>query len=378
MYYKNICFHNVNYMPKEQDDSYSLSRLPAENLNDLNNNEAFITSGVELRFKMISNKVSITLKCNPNEYGDVKVYFGSYFAGSEFTKTITHSGITITVSKHNITQDFFDKERSYTAPFSSEVVRIVLPSVHTRFVSVSGKTRIPSPQETPKTTILFFGGSVIQSKNVVPDTSLPFMLAAKLNADYLNMGLTNSSTHSENTAKFIAANRFDVAVIECADEPFNESEFSNYLKHFKNFVKYLSRNKKRKLLFIDRFYADYYEKQSHYKKQLKSINSVTQKHINVNIFDEVDFNDLTPSRNEYTPTAMFDVYKMLLKKLDRVVLPYTVKDKKAAKHPTLYAEMPDDQAPINSPQILTQKLYLEEQKQLNKEKHSIENNSEAE
>ena len=145
MYFKNIYFHNVSYMPVDENGFYRLCRLPLNAISK--DGTAYLSAGVELRFKPLTEDITVTLYCYDEIYENIEVYFGSFNSG--ITVPVKQGYNVVTVSASQITKTYTDKEiKSYT-PFSSKVVRIILPTANFAFVSVSGVVSIPSKIEMP-------------------------------------------------------------------------------------------------------------------------------------------------------------------------------------------------------------------------------------
>ena len=153
MYYKNIYFHNVNQMKKTESGEYLLSRFP-ENIINENCENDYKTSGVELRFKMISDTVTLTFNCTGIPKGVIDVYVGSFYAK---TFTVVKSGVfSVEISKDILLNEFIQNEQKYYTPFSSNVVRVILPATEISFVNVEGEVEMPENVEMPKTKLSCF------------------------------------------------------------------------------------------------------------------------------------------------------------------------------------------------------------------------------
>ena len=165
MYYKNIYFHNVSSMPKTPDGYYRLSRLPS-NIDYNENSTAYLTAGVELRFKIKGDEAIVTLFVEGEVNGKAELYYGSFTTDVSYA---LHQGVNvITIKNPNTVSAFFEREQSYYAPFSSNVVRLLLPKAFISFVNVEGEVELPLTSEMPKSTILFYGSNLLSNDDYSP------------------------------------------------------------------------------------------------------------------------------------------------------------------------------------------------------------------
>ena len=352
MYYKNIYFHNVNQMKKTESGEYLLSRFP-ENIINENCENDYKTIGVELRFKMISDTVTLTFNCTGIPKGVIDVYVGSFYAK---TFTVVKSGIfSVEISKDILVNEFIQNEQKYYTPFYSNVVRVILPATEISFVNVEGEVEMPEDVEMPKTKLLFFGGSVLGSSNENITTQLPFILANNLDADYYDLSTNLTTLKLEETAKFLTSLNYTVAVIEGADENVLSSDVAKYVKDYKLFVKTLTKNKNVKNLFIDTFSIVTVSKSNEALKKLKEVSKVAKPFKEINVTKNISFKDLGVTGCYYNPSAYIELINALYFELDKVVPVYTSKDKKAVKLSKAYQKMNDTDEPTLTPIILTQK-----------------------
>ena len=326
MYFKNIYFHNVAYMPIDENGFYRLSRLPLKVVSQ-NEGSAYLSAGVELRFKPIGD-VTINLYCYDEICENIEVYFGSFNSGISIP--VQQGYNTVTVSASQITKLYTDKEiKSYT-PFSSKIVRVILPTANFAFVSASGTYSIPSKAEMPKTTILFYGSKVLGNYYSKTTASFPFILSQKLDADYINLGFDLKDVNPETVAPYVKFLDYNYAVIEGADESVFTSDFKYYYKLFKKFASVTSKNKKRKHLFIPTTYV-LEGKNKKITSNVKKLTKGFKRYQTITPLENVSSKDIILSSGEYTPTAYIDLINALYAELDNIVPVYTIKDKKRAK-----------------------------------------------
>ncbi len=215
MEFKGIELHNVRELIKGE-FGYVLSRLPSR-LGDLIKGDPKTASGVELRLVPISDEVKIKIKRVLPGVTVANLYYGSVQSGwRELYKPILEDITEITVMRSPNFKTVKGFSDSIGAPFSPEVVRIVLQSGQYELIDVEGECRVPTAEELPKKTYLAYGSSITHgSLSITPCRSYPFIVGEALGADYLNFGYAGSAMLEAEMADFIADEcEFDFASIE--------------------------------------------------------------------------------------------------------------------------------------------------------------------
>ena len=215
MEFKGIELHNVRELIKGE-YGYVLSRLPSR-LGDVIKGDPKTASGVELRLVPIDEEVKIRIKRVLPGATVANLYYGSIQSGwQELYKTIFGDVTEIIVKRSPRIEVIKGFSESIGAPFSPEVVRIVLQSGQYELIDVEGECRVPTAEELPKKTYLAYGSSITHgSLSITPCRSYPFLVAEALGADYLNFGYAGSAMLEREMADFIADEcEFDFASIE--------------------------------------------------------------------------------------------------------------------------------------------------------------------
>lgn len=221
MIFQNIDFHNVaEIVPYE--DGYRLWRVPQSvrmRANEkLNETTAAYSTGIELRFCMVSESVTIRLRSVPIAEGQMAyLYFGSLQGGWQQSSYIIRNDVTaITITRPgNLVQmqQITDEAR---LPFSPEVVRLVLPYGNIIFHGIEGEVMPPTAEMLPKHTLLCYGSSITHgSLALASPYTYPFRIAQKLGFDYLNCGFAGTALCDRAIAEWIVSRKdWHIATLE--------------------------------------------------------------------------------------------------------------------------------------------------------------------
>lgn len=211
MIFKNIDFHNVSEITECDDGSYMMHRFPVSVEERLEGGQTAnqITTGVELRFKIKSGIVKITLKnpSDPSSCPKVFQYRGSILdawqnysfsvsGGQEYTREIgMHPEIELL---EKVTED-----AGYV--YSPEVVRLVINQTALRFVDVEGDIEPPSKDDLPERKYLAYGSSITHGSQCYSSaTTFVSRVAEYFKADALNRGLAGNARLEKAVADEIA------------------------------------------------------------------------------------------------------------------------------------------------------------------------------
>ncbi len=253
MYFKNIYFHNVKSMQKDENGNYLISRFDESLLNDAdaNFNDGKLSTGAELRFKVVSDTVKIKLKLQNGQSPAVcEVYFGNYFAGNDYVVEITENGVEYTFDKSKIPTEVLKNNKG----FYPNVVRILLPSKNVLFVSVEGETEYPQKYEMPNKTIAYVGSTPLAYGDLdKPSFSVPFQLSSNLNVDYLNLCYFDNEELFNKLLPFLTSlNKETIFVVELVTQDIDDKNVKKQLKYSARKVKLLGKLKGR-VLFVNSF-----------------------------------------------------------------------------------------------------------------------------
>ena len=221
MIFQNIDFHNVaEIVPFE--DGWQLWRVPhhvREQANPgLNQTTAAYSTGIELRFCMVSRHVTIRLRSVPIAEGQMAyLYFGSLQGGWQQSSFIIRNDVTdITISKPDNLAQMKQISADAHLPFSPEVVRLVLPYGNIIFHGIEGEVTPPTADFLPKRTLLCYGSSITHgSLALASPYTYPFRIAQKLGLDYLNCGFAGTAHCDRAIAEWLVSRKdWHVATLE--------------------------------------------------------------------------------------------------------------------------------------------------------------------
>ncbi len=243
MIFDGMDFHNVEELEKT-DKGYILWRVPGSLRPHLSeaaaNTAARFATGVEIRFRMLSDSVTLVLRAEPMEEAQTAyLYFGSFQGGwQQSSKTILQEDTRITIKR----PDNMERLKKITAdrklPFAPEVVRLVLPSGLLYYVGVEGEVEPPVRGELPARTYLAYGSSITHgSLGLAMPLSYVFRVSQLLNCDYLNMGFAGNALMEEEMARYLCARKdWDFASLEMGvnmlKEQFTAELFEKRVRRF--------------------------------------------------------------------------------------------------------------------------------------------------
>ena len=211
MLFGNIDFHNVEAL-ELCGKGYKMSRIPAflrEKMPaDVQTQRAYYSTGVELRFVILEDAVTLTLCADAAEEANTAyIYYGSFQAGwACSSKAILPENTAITIPA----PDNLPCLRQITAEqglsFDPAVVRVVLPYGTCFFVGSEGALAPPTPAQLPEKTYLAYGSSITHgSLALCPPCTYPFRIARHLQCDYLNLGFAGSARLEPEMAAYLVA-----------------------------------------------------------------------------------------------------------------------------------------------------------------------------
>ncbi len=175
-------------------------------------------SGVELRFLMLSERV--TLRIRSTGIGHYHIYRGGLQGGwyDHEGKITSPDGTEIVIERKE--QSHIDRmHKDLMLPWNPMLIRIIFDRGRFEIMDVDGEIAPPSADDTPKKTILFYGSSITHGSNSLNDSnSWTSWVAHGLSMDKLNKGLAGSCYMEDSTVSYLGnigkEGAWDVAVLE--------------------------------------------------------------------------------------------------------------------------------------------------------------------
>lgn len=211
MLFDNMDFHNVEEL-EQCEDGYLLWRIPTALRARINEAAGTLTgrytTGVELRFKMKEDSVTLILSAEEAAEANVAyIYYGSIQGGwQNSSKIIGNEPTRITIHKPDNLEFLKALSMEKKLAFSPEVVRVVLPYGRLHYWGVEGAIEPPCVEELPDKTYLAYGSSITHgSLALAMPYSYPFRLSQKLGCDYINLGFAGSAQMERSMAEYIVS-----------------------------------------------------------------------------------------------------------------------------------------------------------------------------
>ena len=208
MIFQNIDFHNVSELTESGDGGYILHRFPVcveEEISEGGKNANKVSTGVEFRFRMISDTVKLKLK-HSGKATSFSIYRGGVIGSwDEVAVPIIGGEVRDLVITKKNTEEMKTINASMNLPFSAETVRVVCNSASLTFYGVEGEVLPPEKEDLPEKTYLAYGSSITHGSNAVAiPMSFAFRVAEHFRADYLNLGLAGSARMEKGVIDHIA------------------------------------------------------------------------------------------------------------------------------------------------------------------------------
>lgn len=213
MIFQNIDFHNVEEI-RQEEKGYRLYRFPlavAKQMDEGAERISYMSTGIELRFKIKGEVVDIWMQAEAAEEAQVAyIYYGNFQGGwYSSSKVILEEKTKLhfeRIKNLEVIKKISDEQK---LSFNPEVVRVVLPYGNCLFVGADGEVEAPNKEDYPEKTYLAYGSSITHgSLALAAPYTYPFQIAQKLSCDYLNLGMAGSARLEEAFAEYIV-NRKD-------------------------------------------------------------------------------------------------------------------------------------------------------------------------
>ncbi len=256
--FDKILFSNVEKL-EATDNGYIMWRIPADVCGKMNDGIKMSTgrfcTGVELRFKMLDDKIKLYLQAEEALEAQVAyIFYGSIQGGWQNSSRVIGSKKTeIMIERPDNMETLRRISREQNFAYDPEVVRIVLPYGNIYYHGIEGNIAAPDETELPQKTYLAYGSSITHgSLSLAAPYSYGFRVAQKLNCDFCNMGFAGSAQLEEEMARYLISRKdWNFASFEMG---INMLDFSteNFSERVENFMQVLA-NDDRTMVITDIF-----------------------------------------------------------------------------------------------------------------------------
>lgn len=243
MIFDQIEFHNVEELEKTE-KGYKMSRLPrnvAEKLDcGICSKTSFLSTGVELRFRMPENEVKLYLRVNQEVEAQVAyIYFGSFQGGWNCSSAVIGTEETvITIRYPENLEVLVNVAKENNLPFNPYLVRVLLPYGTCYYMGKEGKTEVPHVEDVPEERYLAYGSSITHGSLALGTPSTyPFRIAQHMRCDYINQGYAGSAFIEKPMAEYIVSRKdWTFASVELGinllGKTLTDGEFEDRVKEF--------------------------------------------------------------------------------------------------------------------------------------------------
>lgn len=220
--YKNMEIHNAAALLPGKMGGVTWLRYPEAVCEGFEKEGARVqagnASGVELRFLMLSERV--TLRVRSEGDGRYHIYRGGLQGGwyDHETKVTSSAGTEIVIERKE--QPHIERmHKDLSLPWRPELIRVIFDRGRFEILGVEGEVAPPAAGDTPEKTILFYGSSITHGSNSLSESnSWTSWVAHGLGMDKLNKGLAGSCYMEAGTVTYLGAlgkaGGWDVAVLE--------------------------------------------------------------------------------------------------------------------------------------------------------------------
>ncbi|MCR5031976.1 MAG: SGNH/GDSL hydrolase family protein [Lachnospiraceae bacterium] len=223
MIFQGIDFHNVENL-REGEYGFRMCRVPEEIRTQLDERAqedvCFNATGVELRFKMKQDKVTLILHAHPEEEAPTCfIYYGAFQGGWEHSMKAISMGredTEIIIPKAPNLKVLKQITQEQHLGFNPEVVRVILPYGKVDYVGIIGDVEPPAPEDVPSQVLLSYGSSITHgSLGLGTPHSYVFRLSQLMHSDYYNLGFPGCAHMEEALASyFVSRKDWTVATVE--------------------------------------------------------------------------------------------------------------------------------------------------------------------
>ena len=222
MLFQNVEVHNVAELVQEE-NGVSWLRVPAAVkacMEAQNGDQARGSTGVELRFVMHSDTVTLRMQCL--SAGVLHIFRGGIQGGwedQEILKNVDDTPCDIVIKKSANLPALERMTEAAGYAWDPRVVRVIFDRGLYKLFDVIGDVEPPKPEQLPQKKLLFYGSSITHGSNALDMShSWPAVVAHNLRMDVSNLGFAGSCCMEPAMMDYIAGlgeqGNWDVAVME--------------------------------------------------------------------------------------------------------------------------------------------------------------------
>lgn len=265
MLYKNLEIFNIEDLIENDDGSVSWLRVPKNVYDTLDSDfgrqQIDDATGVELRFKMNGDKVTLRMAVKSGT-GRFHVFRGNVQGGwqdHEVDKVVTtepHDFVIEASQKPEYLRAIAEKIGS---EWDCDIVRVIFDIGHFKLFDVIGDIEPPKSEQTPARTLMCYGSSITHGSNSIDMShSWASLVARELRYDVKNKGMSGSCCMEPAYIDYIAAegkaNRWDALIMELGINVLHWDEAKIYERATYAIQKTASENPDKPILILSPFY----------------------------------------------------------------------------------------------------------------------------
>ena len=260
MIFKNIDIHGCSELDTLESGAFATRRVPGyvhEKLCEQGKSQNINNTGIEFRFVLEEDEVTLKFRYRDDERGEITVYYGEFVADWPETTKIVKGECEIKIIRSKNIEALRKIAKEYNHRFSPDVIRLVFRGARPQIFDVVGKISVPSADMYPKKKYLAYGSSITHGSIALhPYYNYVERVAANLGADVTNYGFAGSARMQPEFADFIAEEcEFDFATLEMGVNMLNP-DTTDYENRIRYFVKRIAEaHPNSKIFAIDVYYC---------------------------------------------------------------------------------------------------------------------------
>jgi len=221
---------------------------------------AYVTTGVELRFRVRKGEVKLIMgRLKDGDPVVCRVYHGDAIVDWPGTTRVIAATNAVWSFQAAAEPRLRARADRFGCRYDPEVIRVVLPpSDNLGIRDVVGEAEPPGPEMLPRTTYLAYGSSITHGSDAIAtECCYASLVGDALGADVRNLGLAGSARMENEIADFIAGERFDYATLEMGVNVIGSMSAEEYERRVRYMIRRVAESHpKARILAIDVFRAE--------------------------------------------------------------------------------------------------------------------------